>query len=243
MNIETIICNRTKPPPMTADAACIAIDDRSQKRFLCKDQKTYSWLPMAELLCQRLARKCSIVVPECYMVELATEPGKYLFGSQWEGGAEDWSPGIEAKVTNPQEFSKIFAFDLLVHNVDRHPNNYLYLQLAGDTVLKAMDHSRTWWFSGWPLPPPPPERSSNTMTYFSVWNSSVAWQDTSAFSVIEAWLSLDRSDFVEIIAGIPEQWSSCVNMNALINWWGSTEWTRRAESVKTIVDQISRGAS
>lgn len=141
-----ILCKRSKPPPPTADAACIAIDDVLQDRYLCKDRSKVDWLPAVEWIAQHLARMCGLLVPACYVVELEANPGEYMFGSKWEGGAEQYAVDMIAKVTNPNEFSAIYAYDLLIHNVDRHLNNYLYLQLAGDTVVKAVDHSRCLFF-------------------------------------------------------------------------------------------------
>jgi hypothetical protein len=235
MTVQHVTCKRSKPPPPTADAACIAIDEVSQRRFLCKDGRKFAWLPLAELLAQQLARRCGLTVPDCHVIELEAKPGEFYFGSQWEGGAEDYSPGIVAKVTNPIEFSRIFAFDLLVHNVDRHMNNYLYLQLAGDTVVKAMDHSRTWWFSGWPLPPPPPPISSATMANYGHWAGQAGWNKAAAIEVVDQWLSVDQAEVSSIIAQAPADWVDATARTSLIAWWGSPDWTDRATLVKGLL--------
>lgn len=230
--IQRVVCKRSKPPPATADAACIAIDDATQRRFLCKDQKKLDWLPLAEMLSQQLARRCGLTVPDCHIIELEAKPGELLFGSQWEGGAEDFSPGILGKVTNPIEFSRTFAFDLLIHNVDRHMNNYLYLQLAGDTVVKAMDHSRTWWFSGWPLPAPPPPASSATVSNLGYWTAQIGWARSEANAVVDQWLSISKAELDAIIALAPTEWVSPMRGAELVAWWGSPQWTDRATLVK-----------
>lgn len=230
-NISHIVCKRSKPPPSTADAACIAIDEGTQRRFLCKDQAKHHWLPLAEWLSQKLARRSGILVPDCHIVELEAKPGEYLFGSEWEGGAEDYSPGIVSKVTNPDEFSRIYAFDMLVHNVDRHMNNYLYLQLAGDTVVKAMDHSRTWWYSGWPLPAPPPSNLTATMANFAHWSAQIPWSSTVASEVVAAWKSIDRSEVIEMIDTAPQDWIDPQERARFVSWWGRTEWLDRADQI------------
>lgn len=228
---ELVICKRSKPAPPTADAFCIAIDEVTQQRYLCKDQGKHSWLPLVEWMTQQLARRCGVLVPDCFAVELEAKPGSYLFGSKWEGGAEDYSPGIVSKVTNPTEFSKIFAFDLLVHNVDRHMNNYLYLQLAGDTVLKAMDHSRTWWFSGWPLPAPPPSAATATMSNFPLWTGQAGWDRTAADSVVNAWSGISAQDAADMVDSAPSCWIDPVLRQNLIAWWGSPTWTNRTSQI------------
>lgn len=232
---ELVVCKRSKPAPPTADAFCIAIDEVTQYRYLCKDQGKQHWLPLVEWMTQQLARRCGVLVPDCFAVELEAKPGEYLFGSRWEGGAEDYSPGIVSKVTNPAEFSRIFAFDLLVHNVDRHMNNYLYLQLAGDTVLKAMDHSRTWWFSGWPLPVPPPPAISATMANFSHWSAQVPWDRLAAESVVNAWSQISAQDAADMVDSAPLSWIDPVLRNELVSWWGSSDWSDRTAQIIGVV--------
>lgn len=227
----TVICKRMKPPPQTADAFCIAIDDATQNRYLCKDQSKIEWLPIVEWLAQHLAKRCGLLVPDCYVVQLATQPNKLMFGSKWEGGAEAFFHGILEKITNPSEMSAIFAFDLLIHNVDRHLNNYLYLQLAGDTVVKAMDHSWCLWFSGWPMPSPPPAPNTNTMTGSLHWKTLVQWEKARAEKVVSEWSSITREEVTAIFDGAPAIWTNQHQRNNFLQWWGSTEWQDRTNEV------------
>ena len=230
-----VICKRSKPPPPTADAACIAIDEDTQQRYLCKDNVKVTWLPLAEWVAQNLARKCGVLVPDCYIVELETNPGVKMFGSRWEGGAEAYFSGIIGKITNPREFSAIYAFDLLIHNVDRHLNNYLYLQLAGDTVVKAMDHSRCLWQSGWPIPTPPPSLSSNTMVAKATWTNEAGWDKAIATSVIERWKLIPKLDVEAIVDSAPKAWVSDEMRKQMVDWWGSDDWKARTDLVAGVL--------
>jgi hypothetical protein len=226
-----VVCKRSKPPPPTADAAYIAIDVTTQDRYLCKDQSKVDWLPMAEWTAQHLARRCGLLVPDCYVIELEANPGAYLFGSKWEGGAEQYSLGIVGKVTNPEQFSAIYAFDLLIQNVDRHLNNYLYLQLAGDTVVKAVDHSRCLWFSGWPMPAPPPDAASNTMRGRAIWGADAAWDAGVARGVLHQWGQIDQSDVQRMLDRAPAAWIQPGLRDQLLTWWGSPDWAIRTTEV------------
>jgi hypothetical protein len=229
--VRHIVCKRTKPPPPTADATCIAIDESTQDRYLCKDRSKVDWLPMVEWITQHLARRCGLLVPDCFVIEVAANPGSYLFGSKWEGGAEQYSPGLVAKVTNPDHFSAIHAFDLLVQNVDRHLNNYLYLQLAGDTVVKAVDHSRCLWFSGWPMPAPPPEATSNTMQGKAHWVVEAPWNANAARHVVSLWGQITQSDVQAILDLAPNTWVLPSRRDQLLTWWGSPDWVQRTTQV------------
>ena len=227
-----VLCKRTKPAPRTADAACIAINETTQDRFLCKDQLKEDWLPMVEWLAQDLARRCGLLIPDCYVVELEAAPGHYLFGSKWEGGAEQFELGIVGKVTNPTQFSAIHAFDLLIHNVDRHLNNYLYLQLAGDTVVKAVDHSRCLWFEGWPMPAPPPAPHSKTMLARSHWEPIATWCHEAAAAVVQSWRQITRNEVEEVLDSMPIAWVRANRRAELLAWWGSPEWDARTTQVE-----------
>lgn len=230
-----VICKRSKPPPRTADAFCIAIEESTQDRYLCKDQSKVSWLPLIEWVAQKLARKCCLLVPDCFTVELEANPGVIMFGSKWEGGAEEYSPGIIPMVTNKPQFSSIYAFDLLIHNVDRHLNNYLYLQLAGDTVVKAMDHSRCLWTSGWPLPSPPPDLASNTMLGRGRWIVEAGWDKIAATAVVDKWKAISKLEIIEIVDSAPSAWVEPQKRKELVEWWGTADWLNRADFVAGVL--------
>lgn len=226
-----VVCKRSKPAPPTADAACIAIDTATQDRYLCKDQAKQHWLPLVEWLSQFLAKRSGLLIPDCFLVELEADPGKYMFGSRWEGGAEQFALGMVAKVTNPEEFSAIHAFDLLIHNVDRHLNNYLYLQLAGDTVVKAVDHSRCLCFSGWPMPAPPPAASTNTMTAKSHWIAEAPWNAAASARVIDGWRQIPAADVQAVFDEVPADWVQPAWRHDFTSWWGSEAWADRIDQV------------
>lgn len=222
-----VVCKRSKPPPKTADASCIAIDDQTENRYLCKDQSKVPSLPLMEWLGQYLAKRCGLLIPDCFVIELEANPGEYMFGSRWEGGAEQYAVDLIKKVTNPLEFSRIHAFDFLIQNVDRHLNNYLYLQLAGDTVVKAVDHSRCLWSSGWPMSPPPPPATCKTIVRRPVWIADAGWDRAVAADTVNKWGQIPAADVQDAIDSAPPSWVDPQIRKDLIAWWGSAEWLAR----------------
>lgn len=80
---------------------------------------------------------------------------------------KDWwiraaSGEIEFSLLAPT-ISRIFAFDLFIHNVDRHLTNYIVRkQRVGHSVL-AFDYSRAWLWNGFPLPALPMVHTSKTV--------------------------------------------------------------------------------
>ncbi|WP_081067621.1 HipA family kinase [Burkholderia stagnalis] len=231
-SLPIVKCDRTKAKPPSADAACIGIDTANATYYLCKDQTTTPWLPLSEWVTQQLARRCGIPVPSCAIVEVPTHPGQLLFGSVWEGGALDFSQINLPDVSNPGIFSAALTFDLLVHNDDRHLNNYLYLKLAGDLVCKIMDHSRCWWHSGWPLPPPPPGVTSNTMRAAAHWNAIINWDLTAKQNVLAAWRTITKNDVDAMIDSAPPAWINPTERKDFVDWWGTTDWSDRTDLVE-----------
>lgn len=228
-------CDRTKPKPQSADAACIGIDSANATYYLCKDQQVVPWLPLSEWLSQQLARRCGIPVPACAIVEVPTHPGQLLFGSVWEGGALDWSQVNLLDLTNPSLFSAAFTFDLLVHNDDRHLNNYLYLRLAGDLVAKIMDHSRCWWHSGWPLPAPPPDPATRTMMAAAIWSSQLPWDLAASQTVLSAWRNITSQEVDAMIDTAPTVWVNPADRQNLVGWWGTSDWSDRTDAVEKLL--------
>lgn len=234
MSAHVVKCDRTKPSPATADAACIAIDSKNLKYYLCKDQSKFSWLPLVEWLSQHLGVKCGLPIPDCAVIEAPSHPTQLLFGSRWESGGLDYSRIDLQHITNPHVFSSTLTFDCLIHNDDRHLNNYLYLNIAGDLVAKIMDHSRTWWHSGWPLPAPPPPASSKTVLAFQFWNGKIAWDTASSHQVLSAWRGTTLAEVTTIIDSAPPVWVNPLHRQQLLSWWGSPDWAARTDAVEKL---------
>lgn len=188
---------------------------------------------MVEWLGQFWARRCGLPVPDCYAVELAANPGVYLFGSRWEGGNS--GPSLDgsniALVSNQEVFSAAWAFDLLIHNVDRHLGNFLYLTLAGELVVKVMDHGRSMWFSGWPLPAPPPVSTSKTCVVRKLTKRRAKFDRAEALRVVAAWSAITKQDVVDELDSLPQAWVDPARRAELESWWGSEAWVQRSQAV------------
>lgn len=137
-----VICDRIKPPPATAAADFIAVDEATTHRWLCKGQSKHPHLPATEWICSRLAQACGLPVPVFGVVELRADPGVKYFGSQWQGGGHEFL-SAHGRVSNGDVFAQTHAVDLFVHNTDRHRHNYLYIELAGDIVARVIDFSHS----------------------------------------------------------------------------------------------------
>jgi hypothetical protein len=188
-----VICTRIKPPPTTAAADFIGVDESTTHRWLCKGQSRHTDVPATEWICSHLAQACGLPVPPFAVVERFDQPGVPYFGSQWQGGS---IPFVEAmnRISNGGVFARTHAADLVVHNTDRHRDNFLYLELAGDVVARVIDFSHALLVAGWPLPPLPMAAHSNTMLHLPL----LLAQNRAPYS--------KPLEVLEVLAGLPDEW-------------------------------------
>ena len=216
-----VICDRTKPPPGVATAAAdfIAIDDTTTHRWLCKGQSKHADVPITEWLCSKLAAECGLPVPEVSVIELRSAPGIPYFGSQWLGGARDFID-VMGRISNPSIFARTHAVDLFVHNTDRHRNNFLFLELAGDVVARVIDFSHSLYVMGWPLPSLPMSECNTTREL-----SALLAQDPATYvkpqAVVDRLGALDDQWLAAALAPVPPQWLDPTRTAALKAWWAS----------------------
>lgn len=226
-----VVCHRTKPAPATADADFIAVDDHSTERYLCKGQARAHHLPATEWICAHIAQACGLPVPPFAIVEMATQPGVLYFGSQWQGGGLDFTQAMN-RVSNPEIFGRVFAADLFVHNVDRHMNNYLYLDLAGDVVARVIDFSRAWFHNGWPLPPLPLPSACNTMACAPWWMTRHSAHYVKPTAMLDSIASLPNEWMLDTLSLMPDAWLGKEERNQLQEWWVGSARRARVESAK-----------
>jgi hypothetical protein len=215
--LTPVLCNRTKPPPATADADFIGINDTTTERYLCKGQSRNHFLPATEWICSHLAMACGMPVPPVAAVEIPSTPGVQYFGSQWTPGAIELALVPFGSISNPALFSTTFGFDVFVHNDDRHLGNYLYLLIAGDIVMRIIDFSRAWMHHGWPLPSPPLDPVCNTMVYLPIWSSFHPY--TKPVDVLQRLRDLPDGWMQDVLAPMPAAWLDDANRLALEQWW------------------------
>lgn len=226
----SIVCNRTKPKPSSADADFIAICDASTERYLCKGQSNFPHLPATEWICSSLARDCGLPVPDFAVIELQSNPDEYLFGSRWLGGGVDWTEGLH-RVSNPKIFSDTVGFDFFSHNDDRHLGNFLYLDIAGDIVLRPMDFSRAWLHHGWPLPPLPLPITCNTIMWMPEWRGRHAY--IAPFITLDNIAALPLDWMENTIYAMPQVWLTETQKTDLISWWQTIERQVRVNMAKS----------
>ena len=205
------------PPPATAAADFIGIDEASTHRWLCKGQAKSPMVPASEWICSHLANACGLPVPPVAVVELQGQPGTLYFGSQWQGGAQEFL-AVQGRISNPQVFARTHAVDLFVHNIDRHCGNYLYLDLANEIVARVIDFSHAWMVMGWPLPPLPMGACNTTnLLPWLLAENPLPYQKPS--DVLNHIAALPEDWMASTMASMPTPWLGAAMRENLDQWW------------------------
>jgi hypothetical protein len=229
---------------MTGSADCKQVcrcDDGSD--YAIKEAAVLATMPHNEWFCAKLAERVGIGTPTCRVVDVQ---GTECFGSRWEAGEESdwWNRAFAGHIPFGDlapSISRVFAFDLFVHNEDRHLNNYfVQKQRIGYAVL-AMDFGRAWLFSGMPPPPLPMMPSANTIgdlrKLIRLFGSFMDFTETD--DVCDRLASVTEAEVDAVIASHPPVWIGDAQKRQILNWWRSSD---RQDRITRIKDGIKDGS-
>ncbi|EOZ4983041.1 hypothetical protein ACQRUM_000553 [Proteus mirabilis] len=201
-------------------------------------------VPASEWFCTCLAELCGIATPVCKILKCLSN-GEYVFGSRIELAA--WKTGLNdvqwinilssANDGLKRQMWAIYAFDQFVHNVDRHFNNYLYMQnTLGNTIVKTFDFSLSSFVIGWP------RTTSRTLptdsTTYCNWlfaKNFLGDSDqfkASALAVLDKIEKIGSSKISDILDSMPGQWMPNHHKEHFIKWWDSEERRLRIEAIR-----------
>ena len=206
----------------SADAAGFGMADDGLIYAIKKPAGNHRHLPATEWICTHLAEMVGIAVPGCKCIKMID--GTHVFGSRWEGGVlrANTIDILTSNINDPilkMILPKIFAFDLFVHNEDRHPGNYLCRQTKGNQyVLLAFDYSRSLLFK-WPMPDPPPAALSNTMATGKILNTHCNYDWDHAHKILDNLSQLPDNTVLNIINSMPPEWLDTTIKDDIITWW------------------------
>jgi len=220
----------------TVDCAQICrCDDGSD--YAIKNGAAVASMPHSEWFCTRLGELAGLASPVCKVVNVE---GEACFGSRWETGnsPKDWWLRAKAKEIDfdllAPTISRIFAFDLFVHNVDRHLTNYIVRQQHFGIAILAFDYSRAWLCNGFPPVALPMTADTNTM-------KSIRYliQEFGHFiDLIEVNKVLDNLGHISstvvtnILLEHPDNWLTKEQKLAIDRWWKSPQRLERLEQIK-----------
>lgn len=220
----------------TADAALIGMGDDGFDYVIKTVEKTPN-VPASEWFCHRLSDLCGIVVPQYSILHI--HGMKPAFGSRYDSAFEknnqviwDILSGKETSNILAERLSAIYAFDLFVHNDDRHFGNYMFTKAMNGYSVKAFDFSRAWLHHGWPLPVVPLQPHCHTRARFNQIMKYHQFNLKTAEVVLDRLSGLGVGQIQVIHNEMPGAWLSKSIRNSIIKWWASKDRTERIEFVR-----------
>jgi hypothetical protein len=197
--------------------------------------------PAAEYICNSLAAICALPVAGFEIVKLLD--GTLAFGSTWESSAlhlADLNALLTGNLPGRQiapTISRIYAFDLFVHNVDRHARNYL--GVAGRTAghsIKLYDFSRAFTAVAWPLPSLPMAATETTIVTHRALLNHHAFDLAAAKQLLDRIAKVDHASFKGIVSHVPVPWLDAQTRIAVLKWWAGPRDTRINQLRKGLED-------
>lgn len=189
-------------------------------------------LPASEWIGHHLAQACGIPVPDWEKVELPD--GRLGFGSRWEGGTlpdqmamTEWLLGLEPVPPElPGLLSAVFAFDLFVHNDDRHLGNFLVRtgRNAARVVL-AGDYSRALLYHPWP-PPAGLQPGCNTIDLRAHTSTYLGHDPARSEQVLDRLSQINSAQWSTILQEMPDEWVGTALRTRLTDWWDTERLVR-----------------
>jgi signal recognition particle subunit SEC65 len=227
---------KVMPPVGGADSACTGTG-RDGMKYNIKTVAKAAMAPGAEWFCHHLAEIVQIAAAHPAVLTL---PGDATpaYGSRWESGMLPPARNSEVMTGKlngeqlPERFSALYAFDLFVHNVDRHPGNYVFIEIDGLYRLLAMDFSRAWTYHGWPLPALPMAVSSSTVVQGRIVRHRHAFEMPAAEQVLEAVERVTLDAVQSIFNRMPGQWLDDVRRAAIARWWTDGSMKQRVAEIR-----------
>lgn len=234
--LEALFCGAADFGSQDTNEGCFCGDAGT---FVIKKDNVHAALPHCEWFCSSLALASG--VPQVPFSIVHHPDGNYWFGSQWMNGkTKDWwnlaAQGSIDFTALADDLSRIYAFDLFIHNVDRHANNFMVVPEGNGHRVYSFDYSRSWIVNGG-FPP------ANLMTDPAVATISVKnWLKlnfgnyvniNAAVEVLDRIEAMDTAGVQRIISTHPKEWLTQQEEDAIINWWNNGMASARVAAIKT----------
>ncbi len=188
----------------------------------------------SEWVCASLARAVGIPIPPCIIVD--DGQGELLFASQIYGSdMNDNKPIFLGNLPNQEilkQISRIYPFDLFIHNIDRHINNYLIRKQNNKERIFAFDHEYSL-FRYWPKVSLPLKKERNTLINIRAIKNHWGFDDAAAQEILDKLDRVPLSAVESAVLEMPKKWLAKNKRNRFLDWWNK-------ESSKR-VDEIRKG--
>lgn len=206
--------------------------------YVLKDTSDHPLMPHSEWFCTKLAEAVGIACPPCAVIR--DESGVFLFGSRWEGGisSEKWWELLYAGEIDPDiiypVLSRVLAFDLFVHNDDRHLNNFLTRESRNSYSLLAFDFSSSWAIHRIPPLDLPLQKEALTLrAHRKMKNMFGDFLDIDCVNeTIDRISDVSSVTIQNIINQHPREWLSAAEESDILSWWDSDLRANRLDGIR-----------
>lgn len=194
----------------------------------------------SEWLCTKIAEEVGIAGPTPALIQMMD--GRLAFGSRRISGVADKAvtttflltpsrSNHEAPVAGLSRLlSNIYAFDMFVHNVDRHFGNYISTEDSGARRLYAMDYSQAlfwaWPFNGFPAP------HENTRQCGVILRQRHGFDTTAAVGVLDQLKVLAPAVIEGFINRMPPAWMGVKLRSEFMSWWSNGGRSSRIDELR-----------
>lgn len=191
----------------------------------------------SEWVCASLARSVGIPVPPFIIVD--DGQGKLLFASQIYGSdINNNRPIFMGNIPNSEilkQLSRIYPFDLFIHNVDRHINNYLIRNQRSIERIFAFDHGYSL-FKYWPNMSLPLKSTRNTVVCVRAIKQKWGFDLTSAQELLDKLELVPLSAVESVVREMPDDWLKEAKRDKFLNWWENDSGPRIDDIRKGLID-------
>jgi hypothetical protein len=213
----------------TADLKTVARTHDGQD-YAVKQLSDGPLIPASEFFAYHLCPACQIAVPYWALLEMLS--GELAFGSRFEGGHKEWKdfsgPSRQNLLQEAAEsVSAILALDVFLGNYDRHFGNFLFRpNLSKQWSAMAIDYSRAVFVNGLPMGPLPPPTCHTSNTIVAL-KKLQAWNGPAAVFAATAIQAVTVPAVRQWFEDLPEDWLDANQRQAVLSWWGGTEFSQR----------------
>lgn len=233
---------RTEPVHLgTADLRCIGVGDDGQAYYI-KRVCDGPLIPVSEFLCSLLAGAIGMAIPP-FHIALMPDRQEMCFASREEGGVIEGLAAFHQMIANNSlglystRLAQWYAFDLFVHNVDRHANNFLFRQTSLGTTLVGLDFSRALVAEGWPGQHPPLPNGCNSRILARQLQALSPYPAPSAVATLSRLAAIPDDWIAKQLDSLPDAWVTARMRSAIARWWRGG----RAKRLRLIRGHLANG--
>ena len=217
-------------PPKEHSADSLGeVEADDQHRYYVKGDIQGKLVRASEWLSTNISEAIGIGAPTPAPIELKN--GTVVFGSRRIANVSDsvvtanyhLQPSA-ANIGNPAAgltgiLSAIYAFDMFIHNENRHFGNYLSVDDNGTRRVYAFDYSRALFWQ-WPWQSFP-HGAQHTRTRGRILRSLHGFDEKSAYGTLDRLSGLASNTIEGFINEMPTDWLPNDTRAQLLSWWSS----------------------